>query len=98
MSLKRLKKHAKHRKSKSCFAILEPLDARMLLSAAIQVYGASNLISDGSDTPTISQFTDFRDMPTDLTGAFSQVTRTFSIKNTGDQDLLLSNNPIVSII
>src|SRR5437867_3445046 len=65
MSTKRTRKQSSKRKR--CFTPLEPLEARMLLSAVIQVHGNNVLVTNGG-APTTANYTDFRDMPTTITG------------------------------
>jgi hypothetical protein len=59
----------------------------------MSVEGNSKTIADGDDTPSAEDHTDFGPTVT----AFSSVTRTFTIKNSGTDKLTLSGNPRVAI-
>jgi FKBP-type peptidyl-prolyl cis-trans isomerase len=88
MSSKRMRKKTP---SKSTLVILEPLEARMLMSAVIQLFGNSQLIANGASTVAATNFTNFRDMPTTYSDIVGAAMRTFQIKDIGDTDLNLTN-------
>lgn len=60
----------------------------------INVTGNSINILNGDDTPSIDDGTDFQNV--EVIGNFS-ATQEFIISNTGSDDLVLGNNPIISI-
>ncbi len=77
--------------------VLEPLEIRALLSAAIQVSGNGVAIANGDKTPSTADFTDFRFMSTTADAALGTSHRSFTITDTGDADLLLTGVPAVTI-
>ena len=59
----------------------------------IEVTGNSNLIADGDTSPVLTDHTDFGG--TDVTSGI--VTRIFTVRNTGANDLNLTGTPIVAV-
>lgn len=77
------------RRSQARWQPLELLETRRLLSAAIQVSGNSQIISNNDVTPSIADFTDFGPSSTTFNAQIGRVTRTFVIADTGDATLNL---------
>ncbi len=73
---------------------LEPLECRLLLSAAIQITGRGQDIANGDLDPNTGNFTDFRNASISVNKAIGTDTRTFEITDTGDAPLDLSKSAI----
>ncbi len=77
---------SKHRRNP--VAGIEPLEDRKLLSAVIRISGNAQRIAYSDSTPARADFTDFGPMA--LTGPITSAIRTYTIKNTGDTNLVLT--------
>jgi hypothetical protein len=76
---------------------LEPLEARTLFDAVIQISGNGNVITNTDTTPSITDFTDFGPTSTKVSSAIGVVTRTFTIVNTGDTALTFTGASPITI-
>ena len=80
----------RHNRPRIGLRLLEPLEARTLLSAAILVTGNGAAIANHDLTPSIVDFTDFGPMSTTVSAAIGRVSRSFVIADTGNADLALT--------
>jgi len=80
----------RHNRLRTWPRLLETLEARTLLSAAILVTGNGAAIANHDMTPALGNFTDFGPMSTTVSAAIGTVTRSFVITDTGDANLALT--------
>ncbi len=85
----------------------EALESRAMFSATIGVTAhvldhtnntfSDVAITDGDTTPSRGDFTDFGQIGVSSAAGNTIVTRTFTIRNSGDTNLNLTGNPVISI-
>ncbi len=77
--------------------ILEPLEARALLSASIIIAGNTHVIPFGDNSPGPFDFTDFGVMSITADATIGTVSRTYVIANSGSSPLIQNGNVEVTL-